>query len=420
MGAFMKKSILFVSQRFPYPLTDGGNIRTFKILQALSARYDVSLVASRCGDASVEDSLRSVRDICVDAVCVPDVKSRRPAHMARVAARSLSRGIPLAVAFNHNPHIEREYRTRVDSGKFRWIHLNHLDTAQYLDGGTGGARVALDSHNLLYKFYAKISAHGGNPLVKLASRVEAMRMKAYEFAVFRKVDRLLVCSGVEREALRGHGIGESVLVVPNGVDCGYFHPPADGYADNPPTVVFTGVMGYPPNADAAAHFIRDVMPLLRPMVPGVRFLAVGKDPPESLIQLGREHADVTVTGSVPDVRAHVWGSSVFAVPIRMGAGTRLKILEAFAMGIPAVSTSLGAEGIEYRDGSDILIADDPAAMARAIRSLFGDPALRAKLSASALRLAHGTYDWNTVGERLLEAYDSPSAAPSGAGTGEAV
>jgi glycosyltransferase involved in cell wall biosynthesis len=245
-------------------------------------------------------------------------------------------------------------------------------------------------------------------------RLEARRLLAYERDTFAQMDRVLVCSGREAEALAEWGLGDRSQVVPNGVDCEYFAPPDRGYAANPPVLVFTGAMSYGPNADAALHFIANTLPLLRPRVPGVRFVVVGKSPTEALVEAARRNPDVTVTGTVPDVREYVHGARIFVVPLRMGAGTRLKVLEAFALGIPAVSTPVGAEGIDYEETRHLLIAETPARMADAVCRLLEDAELARRMSRESRELALSRYDWNAVGERLLAEYESDPASAGAA------
>jgi glycosyltransferase involved in cell wall biosynthesis len=316
----------------------------------------------------------------------------------------------LAVAHNFNPHIQREVNVRRARKNFWAVHMNHLDTVQYFPADEMTEKTVLDSHNLLHLFYAKAASIERSPWKRTLLRLEAWRMRRYEFRVFAALDRILVCSELEKGHLAEIFGTDKVHVVPNGVDCEYFHPPQRGYERNPATVVFTGAMGYSPNSDAAIYFIREVMPILRKRTQ-VRFAAVGRDPPEELVALGKQWPDVIVTGRVPDVREHVWGARLFVVPIRKGAGTRLKVLEAFAMGIPTVSTSVGAEGIEFTPDQDLLLADDPASMADRIVELLQNPTQCEALGKHAIALARSRYDWKAVTAGLLEGYERWTAPP---------
>jgi len=401
----LKKTVLFVSQQFPYPLTDGGNIRTFKLLEGLAAQYDVCLIASVRSDSDVQEGLHLLKGLCSEVVCVPDVKSKNPLSSMFTVGRALLRNLPLAVAHNFNPHIQREVNIRRARKKFWAIHMNHLDTVQYFPVKEMTEKTVLDSHNLLHLFYAKAASIERSPWRRTLLRLEAWRMRRYEFRVFSTLDNVVVCSELEKNHLAGFLGADKVRVVPNGVDCAYFHPPQEGYERNPATVVFTGAMGYSPNSDAAVYFIREVMPILRKKGLGVCFAAVGRDPPAELVALGKQWTDVIVTGKVPDVREYVWGARIFVVPIRKGAGTRLKVLEAFAMGIPTVSTSVGAEGIEFTPEQDLLLADDPASMADRIVELLQNPTQCEALGKRATALARRRYDWKAVTAGLLEGYE---------------
>ncbi len=410
----MKPSLLFISQQLPYPLTDGGNVRTFKILEALASRYAVTLVASLRHGTDRRQALDAVIPLCKEVVCVADVKSRSPFFLARAAARAVRCGLPLSIAYNYNPELRRAAGEALLAGRFAVVHFNHLDAVQHAPGKQPGVRRVLDTHNLLFELYEKSARFESSSGRRVLQRLEARRLLAYERDTFAQMDRVLVCSGREAEALAEWGLGDRSQVVPNGVDCEYFAPPDRGYAANPPVLVFTGAMSYGPNADAALHFIANTLPLLRPRVPGVRFVVVGKSPTEALVEAARRNPDVTVTGTVPDVREYVHGARIFVVPLRMGAGTRLKVLEAFALGIPAVSTPVGAEGIDYEETRHLLIAETPAGMADAVCRLLEDAELARRMSRESRELALSRYDWNAVGERLLAEYESDPASAGAA------
>ncbi len=411
----MKPPLLFISQQLPYPLTDGGNVRTFKILEALASRYAVTLVACLRKDANrqkdKQKALDAISPLLREIICVEDVKSQNPFFLLRVIARALLKGLPFSISYNFNPHIARAVSGQLRTGKFRFVHCNHLDAVQHLTPGLSGFRKTLDTHNLLYELYEKAAHFENSGFKRWLKRFEAVRLRTYEKKTFSKMDSLLVCSRREAELAGGWGYAKRLQVIPNGVDCDFFVPPPKNYTDNPPVLVFTGAMGYGPNADAALHFIRDTMPLLRPRVPGVRFLVVGKNPTAELLISAKDNSDVTVTGMVEDVREYVYGARIFVVPIRMGAGTRLKVLEAFALGIPAVSTPVGAEGIAYEDERHLLIAESAQDMADAVCRLLNQTDLYLNMATEARALAVARYDWKAVGATLLEAYEAKEAQP---------
>jgi glycosyltransferase involved in cell wall biosynthesis len=344
--------------------------------------------------------------------CVPDTKSRAPLAAARTLLSSVLRGLPLVVRHNWNPLLARAVREEWEGGGHARLHLNHLDTVQYVRRGELG-RAVIDTHNLLFEYYARVAARDRDPLSKLLHSREARLLRGYERAAFAAAERVLVCSETERDTLRALEPSIDARVVPNGADCEHFRPSERDPWENPPVLAFVGDMAYGPNDDAARFFAGEVMPLLRARVPGVRFTAVGKNPSPALRALAAAHEDVEATGFVEDVREHVWRARACVVPIRYGAGTRLKVLEAFAMGMPTVSTAIGAEGIDYEDGGDILIADSAEELAAAAARVLGERELHRELRERARRKALERYDWRVIGERLLACYPGASdpAAP---------
>jgi glycosyltransferase involved in cell wall biosynthesis len=168
-------------------------------------------------------------------------------------------------------------------------------------------------------------------------------------------------------------------------------------------IVFSGGMDYLPNQDGVRWFIESVLPEVRKIVPRAKLVVVGKNPPPALLALAKP-GEIEITGRVDDVRPFVRAADVMAVPLRIGGGTRLKILEALSLGVPIVSTSVGAEGIRVTHDKDILIADEPVAMARAIASLCSSPERARELVRNGQALVHSRYDWPSVTRELVEYY----------------
>jgi sugar transferase (PEP-CTERM/EpsH1 system associated) len=396
--------LLFVTQALPYPLTDGGSIRSFKLLEALAEAFAITLVASARDPGAVATPSHPLRQLCREVVCVPDAKDGSARFHAGVLARVALQGQPPAIAYNYNRGIRDAVRRCLRQGPADLVHLNHADAAQYL-GEVRSGRCVVDTHNLLFDYHQKAAGQARGAARRLYHRLAARHLGRFERWAFARCDRVLVCSRRERERLRPLGLDRRAAVVPNGVDCDRFAPDREPGARGDPTVVFTGNMGYGPNHDAAVFFVREVLPLLRRQHPAVTFLAVGKQPAADLRRLAREHPGVTVTGEVPDVRPYLGAAAVFVAPLRFGAGTRLKLLEAFAAGVPVVSTRLGAEGLECADGRHLLVADDAPGLARQAGRLLADPALRGRLAGAARRLVRREYDWRAIGRRLLAVYD---------------
>lgn len=237
---------------------------------------------------------------------------------------------------------------------------------------------------------------------------EATKLKQLETAASPRFGINIVMSPQDGNILRQMAPDVRLAVVPNGVDTGYFQP--DGGEAEIPALIYAGGMNMFANRDAVMHFLGSVWPAIRQQIPGVRFFAVGQDPPAELRDMAGEDSGIDVTGYVSDIRPYARQAAVYVVPLRVGGGTRLKVLDAMALGKALVSTSIGCEGLDVTPGEHLLVADTPEDFASSVVSLLRDPARRRQLGAAARRLVMERYAWEIVGDRLLDAYDQAVAA----------
>jgi glycosyltransferase involved in cell wall biosynthesis len=230
-------------------------------------------------------------------------------------------------------------------------------------------------------------------------------VKRYEGALCREFDATLAVSEVDKgylvEAMED-GAGK-IHVIPIAVDCKELRPIANPAESR--EIVLTGTLFYPPNADGVRWFMREVWPLVRRDCAEARMTIVGPRPPRD-IQAMAAGPGVTVTGYVPDLQPVLERAALTVVPVRAASGMRVRILEALACSLPIVTTTMGVEGIEARDGEQLLIADEPARFAAAVVRLLGDWKLRQRLAANGRRLAEEKYDWQVVLPKLETLYES--------------
>jgi sugar transferase (PEP-CTERM/EpsH1 system associated) len=396
----MQRRVLFVTEKFPWPIDDGGQIRTFQILRRLAARYPVTVVSL---DPPSPNDLRPIRDLGVE---VRTFRRRQPRWaLPLFAATSLFDARPFPFNKSWSQAVFREVRQRLKAGQVAALHLNHLDGAQYFDAlrtWIGDVPAVVDTHNVMATVYARYVETAPNVALKAFLWTQWAKMRAYEPRLLKRMSACIVCSDLEREVLSRWGVS-SPVVVPNGVDTSRFEVRAGERPPGPPRLVFTGALDYRPNHDGMEWFLREVLPPLRARLPDFRLTVVGRNPAPSLHALADDH--VELTGRVDDVRPYVRDADVFVAPLRVGGGTRLKILEAMALGVPVVSTTVGAEGIDARDGEHLLLADRPEAFADAVAALARDAERRAALSARGRALVVERYDWQAVTEPLVETYD---------------
>jgi len=379
--------ILFAAAYLPYPPNSGGRTRSYHLLRWLAQRHEVDLLAfyhdpaDLVGVPALEHLCASVRTVPTPAYPLgPWARLRRallsPADLAmpRCSAQ-------MAVALAHPP-------------PFDLALLDDLGAAEYARLLTGAPAI-LSKHNIeatLYRQLARAKAPL-SPAWALAY-LEALALARHEGRTAALFRQIVVVSEQERARLTGHCPANRIAVVPNGVDTGYFAP-QPGVAEEPDSLLFVGSFFWAPNVDAARWLVDEILPRIRRDLPGIRLYLVGHDPPPEIRALAHP-PDLVVADSVPDVRPYLARAGVCVVPLRIGGGTRLKILDALAMGRPVIGTSLAGEGLDLAAGQELLIADGAEAFAAATVRLLRDSAQRAELGAAGRRAVESRYTWPAV------------------------
>ena len=223
------------------------------------------------------------------------------------------------------------------------------------------------------------------------------KLIAFEKKTFSTADGMTVVSGMEKEYLNSFCQQSNIQVVDNGVDLQYFTPSKN--TPKPNSLVFVGSMNWRPNQDAVSYFVTEIFPAIKKQIPELTVHFVGKEPTKQLLRYN-EIEGIHVVGGVPDVRPYIEDASLYIVPLRIGGGTRLKILEAFAMSKPVVSTSIGAEGLHVTDHEDILIADSPQQFVQAIKTALTNKPLSDSLAEKGRTLVEHRYSWDSIANTL--------------------
>jgi glycosyltransferase involved in cell wall biosynthesis len=311
-------------------------------------------------------------------------------------------GKPLFLLRNRSQSLLACADRLLSSERFDAIHFNHLDTACFaLERRWPQPRV-FDSHNCLTDLFAKAQNTCRGLVRRAVLSRERLLLSKVETATCASVSVTLACSDIERGSFQRLWPSGHYEVVPNGVDTGHFTP-ASLADERAGALVFAGAMSYWPNEQAALYFCREILPILLGEGRKVTMYIVGRGP-SARLQALHDGQSVIVTGAVDDVRPFLRQAQVVVVPLQHGAGTRLKILEAFAMRKAVVSTSIGAEGIPATTDQQIMLANDPVSFARQITRLLDQPQLRGKLGEAALKLAKEQFDWQSIQTRLLGIY----------------
>lgn len=389
--------LLFVTSRVPYPPREGHQLRSWNLLRAAAREHRVDLLSlRRDGDPLQADPVLTQKVDRMRCVRVPN--PRDPIAALGIAGRWIGGRQPLLSARYLCPQLRAEFRALVRDADL--VHLDILAVAGLMHEVPAGIPVVLNQHNVEHRL---LQAHAEIEARKLRARMlrwRASELQGFERAACGAASRVLACSDVDALQLRELAPNAAVEVIPNGVDLQRFAPRSPPNGDDR-TLVFVGQMSWFPNRDGIADFIASTLPLIRQRR-DARLVVIGEDggmrvPP------GMESA-VEFTGYIDDLRPRVLDAAVYVVPLRAGSGTRLKILEAMAMGKAIVSTHIGAEGIGLRDGVDALLADTPAQFAAAVCRLLEDRPLRMRLGAAARQAAQQRFGWEAIGDRLLAVY----------------
>ncbi len=395
-----RKKVLVLSARLPYPLDSGGRIRAYHVLRTLAGHFQATLLALS-GNETASGYSDEIEKLGVRVVTIGNPRIDRPAGVAD-AVRNLTSPLPLTVAKYTCSLMEKAVEGFMADG-FDVIHCEQLHMAVYAAGRFPGVPKVLDAHNVESQIAERYARQEGNIMKKAFLSNNYRKMLRFEKRAASSFDLILAVSSNDRENLASYGGGERVKLLENGVDLEYFHPQHQSGGKH---LVFVGSMDWLPNVDGMLYFLGDIYPLIQAVLPDVKLSIVGKNPPETLVRASAALPSVRITGTVDDVRPYVADAAVFIVPLRFGGGTRLKILEAFAMGRPVVSTSLGCEGIEGQNGKHLIIADTPQQFSDAVIRLLSNEGLRNELSSNARRLAEEIYSWDVIGSKLLGYYDS--------------
>jgi sugar transferase (PEP-CTERM/EpsH1 system associated) len=391
----MVVNVLVLSTQFPYPPRSGFEMRVYQLIRSLAARHSVTLL-SFAEAHEREDVAALSREISVRTV---EYRPARGLDKRRAQLTKLVSRLPYACHHVHSEEMQAAITELCSSGAFDIVQLESSLFCQYTFPNE--VRLVLDEHNVEYEVLFRMYQNERSLPRRAFSWLEYLRFRRFEQSAWRDVDGCLVCSEREADLLRAREPDLPVTVVPNGVDIDHFRPaPA---SVEPRTVVFNGVLNYRPNLDAALHLVDDIWPLVLERCPDARLAIVGRAGDADVSALRRP--GVEVTGEVADVRPYLQRAAVEVVPLRMGGGTRLKVVEGLALGKAMVSTSLGCEGIAVRDREHLLMADDAASFAERILELFDDPALGEALGRAGRMLIESTYSWDLAGDRLGELYD---------------
>ena len=391
--------ILFLSPTVPYPLTDGGRIRVYNLLKQIAQDNEVTLLALETQPTDA-DSISHIQQYGITVHLVEHLHTLPRVSLSTLLNAFLRRQ-PITVA-RYNVSIYRQkLQELLASESFDIVHYEMFHTAQFHT--ESDLPSVLSQQNVDSAIWHRLTDETANIFYKFAYWTQQVAFQRYERVLSPKFDAVTCTSEIDAAIFEKHCPKDIVKIIPNGVDVNHFTP--DSESEDAAHLVYIGSMDWYPNEDAVSFFADEVLPIIRESVQNAKFTIVGGNPSENVQRLA-DRDGIVVTGRVPEIRPYFSAASVFVVPLRIGSGTRLKILEALAMGKAVVSTTVGAEGLALKNGEEIMIADEPNHFAEAVIRLLTDPALRKEVGVNGRLRVEQDYDWCNIGRELLTVYES--------------
>lgn len=407
--------ILWFSHLVPYPPKGGVVQRSYNLLREVSRYHEVHLLAFNQRPllryrSELQEAVDALGAFCrvVQTVDVP--ADRYPFGRQIMLARAAFTSAGYTLGWLRSREMATLLRGVLASMQFDLVHFDTISLAPYL-GLLSVERAVVNHHNVESHMMRRRAEREPRRLARSYLLREAKKIARYEQWICPRVDLNLTCSALDARRLESGAPGARVVEIPNGVDLEYFRP-AEGL-EEPGRLIFVGGMSWYPNRDAMLWFVDEIWPLVKQRVPSASMSIVGAQPPDPVRELAARDARVSAPGFVDDVRPYVDRAQVYVCPIRDGGGTRLKVLDALAMGKALVAHPIAVEGLAVEPERHVLLAETPRQFADQVARLVHDRHLRERLSTAGRRLVEERYDFREIGRRLAAAYEAVGAQEAG-------
>jgi len=400
-----QRRVLMLANSLPYPSTNGYKMRVWAILNCLRAeRCCVDLLCF--GDPAELDRHRvELSHVCRNIEVIPRKVASLSAGMnLRMRIAAFFSPYPYGPASSRSAGMQARVEGLLRSSAYDAVLVEETDLLPNLPECLP-VPLVVDHHNAEHLLLERYVAHAENPLRALYARLEARKVRRWEREATRRASTVLVCSDHDRSTFQKLAPYSSILIVPNVIDADAYAPVFEEAEENH-TVLYAGGMDWHPNRDAVRYFAHRILPRLRTLVPKAEFVVAGRAPSPHFKQEFARIPGIRFTGTLADLRPEICKAAVCVVPLRIGSGTRLKILEAAALGKAIVSTRIGAEGLEFVDGEEIVLADAPSEFAEAVASLLADRDRRGRMGQAARKRLEKSYSLPVMRAAVEYAWDA--------------
>lgn len=396
--AFRKKSdnrfsqilkILFTANRFPYPPYRGDKLKIYHLAKRLSKKHDLHLITF----LQDEDDLKYVpelKEIFNEIYLIPLTK--RQSYWNSLIG--FFKKLPLQVQYFHSLKMAEKIEEIKKNNNYDAVHVQHLRMAQYWNLHKDIPRI-LDLPDA-YSLYWKRRINNKKGLLKSFAKTEQRKVFEYE-DILNEYDLSLVCSGEDQAYLQSEKGIKNVQLLPNGVDLSTFSAKHHDYSLQD-TILFTGNMNYAPNVDAVIYFCQEIFPLIQKKIKNVRFIIAGQKPLRKVKKLADEA--IEITGFVKDLSLYYEKATIVVAPLRFGAGTQNKVLEAMAMGVPVVSRNIGFNGLNIESGNGVVLSTETQDFANQCIRLLENERLRKEIGKKGKEVIQKQFDWDVIADQL--------------------
>jgi glycosyltransferase involved in cell wall biosynthesis len=388
-------NITFISYPYPWPLNNGGNLRRFHLVKYLAAHYDVDLITlvppAPGIDSPLELMCRSVRTIDTTRMITPQIRSQFSSFgPIRARIKNIFRSRRTSGPYLIEPVVSALRQVRKElRPDVTWVDRSYIAEAA---AKAGFPNISVDIDDVLAVCMSRVTRMLGWHWSMPQQWLEVAKVAWYERNLPSRFPRVVVCKDDDRKFIGAHHC--NVFVVPNGVE---LVPPVDPCLEEPQTMLFVAALDYDPNIDALEFFVRDILHRIRQRLPAARLITIGRGPDNRSLRY-HDGSSVQIYGNVPSVEPYYEKASVVVCPIRLGSGTKLKMLEALARGKAVVGTSRAAEGLDIRPGIDFVLADEPASFASHCCELLIRADRRAELGREGRARIESRYEWEQIGQ----------------------
>lgn len=385
--------ILFISYDFPFPPAGGSISRDYNLIKQMSKEHELHWI-NRTIRGKVKKEYKEEMQKYFKEMNIIEWDYR---HTLSGLLKSLFSNTPYIITRFKSDEMTKIVTETISRNEFDLILCDHIYLSQYIpDNVLGKIPVIPNNEDCGFTYYNRMTENSGI-FRKVYAKSQWKKMLNYEIEVLKQYKVYITTSQKEKELISSYyGEGE-IKVIENGVDTEFFfYKQRNNFK---PNIVFTAWFKYYPNSEAAVYFAKKVFPLIKKEIPEMEFYIVGKEPPQSVKDLEKTEG-IKVTGYVDDVRKYLVNADATVIPLKIGGGTRLKILEAMSMKVPVISTELGAEGLKTEDGTNILIAKSDIDFAEKVVSLCRDKNLANQLSENGRHLVEENYSWEDIGKEL--------------------